>query len=207
MTGGSARVRSAKPDCASRSASTLSVDCDISRAATLAPVRQVLGAGLKRSELGSVFSLPARSADRARWQWTANFPNALSHAHRRYNCKRQARNIISSSTVRAIPLCAGSFSSSASPDQCRLRVCAVTRRRFPVGASPTRQPLQPEATGAAMEVTKWLKPSDSASRIGDGASVQAETRVNAEQASKRTMRRPTRRPFRERLTRLGERAK
>ena len=34
-----------------------------------------------------------------------------------------------------------------------------------------------------MEVTKWLKPSDSASRIGDGASVQAVTRVNAEQAS------------------------
>jgi hypothetical protein len=29
-----------------------------------------------------------------------------------------------------------------------LCVCAVTRRRFPVGASPTRQPLQPEATGA-----------------------------------------------------------
>jgi hypothetical protein len=26
-------------------------------------------------------------------------------------------------------------------------------------ASPTRQTLQPEATGAAMEVTKWLKPS------------------------------------------------
>ena len=76
-----------------------------------------------------------------------------------------------------------------------------------MGASPTRQPLQPEATGAAMEVTKWLKPSDSASRIGDGASVQAVTRVNAEQASKRTMRRPTRRPFRGRLTRLGERAK
>jgi hypothetical protein len=40
-----------------------------------------------------------------------------------------------------------------------LRVCAVTRRRFPVGANPTRQPLQPEATGAVMEVTKWLKPS------------------------------------------------
>ena len=29
---------------------------------------------------------------------------------------------------------------------------------FPVGESPTRQPLQPEATGATMEVTKWLKP-------------------------------------------------
>src|SRR3977135_4025523 len=87
--------------------------------------------------------------------------------------------------------------------RCPLGACAVTRRRFPRGASPTRQPLQPEATGAAMEVTKWLKPSDSASRIGDGASVQAVTRVNAEQASKRTMRRPTGGPFRGRLTRLG----
>ena len=28
-----------------------------------------------------------------------------------------------------------------------------------MGANPTRQPLQPEATGAVMEVTKWLKPS------------------------------------------------
>src|SRR6266705_3197916 len=82
--------------------------------------------------------------------------------------------------------------------------CAVQRRRFPVGASPTRQPLQPEATGAVMEETKWLKPSVSVSRIGDSASVQAVTRVNAEQASKRTMRRPTRRPFRGRLIRLGE---
>jgi hypothetical protein len=36
----------------------------------------------------------------------------------------------------------------------RLRVCAVKRRRFSVGARPTRQPLQPEAAGAAMEVTK-----------------------------------------------------
>ena len=43
--------------------------------------------------------------------------------------------------------------------------CAVERRRFPVGANPTRQPLQPEATGAAMEVTKWLKPSECVSRI------------------------------------------
>ena len=33
-------------------------------------------------------------------------------------------------------------------------VCAVTRRRFPVGANPTRRMLQPEAAGAAMEVTK-----------------------------------------------------
>ncbi len=42
--------------------------------------------------------------------------------------------------------------------------CAVERRRFPVGANPTRQPLQPEAIGAVMEVTKWLKPSISVSR-------------------------------------------
>ena len=58
-----------------------------------------------------------------------------------------------------------------------------------------------------MEVTKWLKPSESVSRIGDSASVQAVTRVNAEQTSKRTMRRPTRQPFRGRLIRLGDRAK
>ena len=55
-----------------------------------------------------------------------------------------------------------------------------------------------------MEVTKWLKPLVSVSQIGDSASVQAVTRVNAEQASKRTMHRPTRRPFRGRLIRLGE---
>jgi hypothetical protein len=55
-----------------------------------------------------------------------------------------------------------------------------------------------------MEVTKWLKPSECGSRIGDRASVQAATRVNAEQASKRTMCGPTRQPFRGRLIRLGE---
>src|SRR3954471_5793814 len=54
--------------------------------------------------------------------------------------------------------------------------------------------LPPEAIGAVMEVTKWLKPSISVSRIGDSASEQAATRVNAEQASKRTMCRPTRHP-------------
>jgi hypothetical protein len=70
-----------------------------------------------------------------------------------------------------------------------------------VGANPIRQPLQPEAIGAVM---KWLKPSISVSRIGDSASVQAVTRVNVEQASKRTMRRSTRQPYRGRLIRLGE---
>src|ERR1700730_14637130 len=89
-------------------------------------------------------------------------------------------------------------------EQCPPRVCAVQRRRFPVGASPTRQSLQPEAIGAVMEVTKWLKPSISVSQIGDSASVQAATRVNAEQSSKRTMRRSTRQPYRGRLIRLDE---
>src|ERR1700716_841599 len=88
--------------------------------------------------------------------------------------------------------------------KCPSWVCAVERRRFPVGASPTRRSLQPEAIGAVMEVTKWLKPSISVSRIGDSASVQAATRVNVEQASKRTMCRPTRLPYRGRLKWLGE---
>src|SRR6266851_1859702 len=70
----------------------------------------------------------------------------------------------------------------ADVQRCPLLVCAVQRRRFPVGANPIRQPLQPEAIGAVMEVTKWLKPSISVSRIGDSASVQAATRVNAKQA-------------------------
>ncbi len=29
-----------------------------------------------------------------------------------------------------------------------------------MGASPIRPSLQPEATGAVIQVTKWLKPSD-----------------------------------------------
>jgi hypothetical protein len=38
--------------------------------------------------------------------------------------------------------------------ECRLFACAVERRRFPVGARPTRQPLEPDATGAIMEVNE-----------------------------------------------------
>src|SRR5258706_5593535 len=97
-----------------------------------------------------------------------------------------------------------SIRPSCRDPRCPQLACAVQRRRFPVGANPTRQPLQPEAIGAVMEVTKWLKPSISVSRIGDSASVQAATRVNAEQASKRTMRRSTRQPYRGRLIRLDE---
>ena len=85
----------------------------------------------------------------------------------------------------------------------RVPMCAVIRRRFPAGASPARRPLQPEATGAGMEATKCLKPSDSGHEFGDRASVQAATRVNAEQSSKRSMCRPTRKWNRGRLTRMG----
>ena len=54
--------------------------------------------------------------------------------------------------------------------------CAVERRDHPVGDRPTRQlSLQPVAIGAVVEVTNRLKPSDSGSRIGDRASVQAAT--------------------------------
>jgi hypothetical protein len=77
---------------------------------------------------------------------------------------------------RSMSVAPGMF--SAAMDERPRWVCAVQRRRFPVGASPTRQ-LQPEAIGAVMEVTKWLKPSISVSRIGDSASVQAATRVSA----------------------------
>ena len=42
--------------------------------------------------------------------------------------------------------------------------CAVKRRRFPVGENPTRQLLQPDATGATVEVTTRLKPSVKLSR-------------------------------------------
>ena len=54
-----------------------------------------------------------------------------------------------------------------------------------------------------MEVTKCPKPSIKGVTNGDDASVQAATRVNAEQASKMPMCRPTRLPFRGRLIWLG----
>src|SRR3954454_2377335 len=72
---------------------------------------------------------------------------------------------------------------------------------------PPGKSLQPEAAGAVMEATKWLKPSECGLRIGNRASVSAATPEKAEQASKRTMCRPTRRPCRGRLIRLGDRAK
>jgi hypothetical protein len=61
-----------------------------------------------------------------------------------------------------------------------------------VGAIPTRhRSLQPVAIGAAVEVTILPKPSMERVALGDSASRQAVTRVNAEQASKPIMWEPT----------------
>ena len=51
------------------------------------------------------------------------------------------------------------------------------RRRFLVVSHPATR-YEPEATGAVMEVTKWLKPSDSGSQIGDRASESIRIRMN-----------------------------
>ena len=68
-----------------------------------------------------------------------------------------------SAQLRASALCTWDIRAGrprlSCPRERPLWVCAVTRRRFPVGARPTRQSLQPEATGAAMQETNWLKPS------------------------------------------------
>jgi len=71
----------------------------------------------------------------------------------------------------------------------------------PAIRSSRKQPEQ------AMEETKCLKPSDSGSRNGDRASVQAATRVNAEACLEKVdvAGRPGD-PFRGRLTRLGEKS-
>ena len=64
---------------------------------------------------------------------------------------------------------------------------------FSVGAIPTRQlSLQPVAIGAAGGGNETAEAFDGKGRLGDSASRQAVTRVNAEQASKRVMWEPTR---------------
>ena len=61
-----------------------------------------------------------------------------------------------------------------------------------MGAIPTRQlSFQPVAIGAAGEVTNLSKPSMERVALGDSASRQAVTRVNAEQASKQVRWEPT----------------
>lgn len=75
----------------------------------------------------------------------------------------------------------------------RISQCAVKRFEFSAGVSPARQEsLQPEAVGAAEEATNPSKPSMEGVALGGSASIQAVTRVNVEQASKRAMWKPTR---------------
>jgi hypothetical protein len=91
--------------------------------------------------------------------------------------------------------------------ECRLLGCAVKRRRFPVGESPTRQLLQPGCNRSNCGGNETVEAfGEAVTKYGDSASVQAVTRVNAEQASKRTMRRLTRILDRGKLIRLGKRA-
>ncbi|HEX5731204.1 MAG TPA: hypothetical protein VF131_00100, partial [Blastocatellia bacterium] len=61
-----------------------------------------------------------------------------------------------------------------------------------VRVPPGNWSLQPEAIGAAVEVTKPSEPSMERIALGDPVSKQAVTRVNAEQASKSIMWMPTR---------------
>jgi hypothetical protein len=70
---------------------------------------------------------------------------------------------------------------------------------------PTRRRLQPEATGAAMEVTKLHGVHLRYGLHTRAATVFRDTLSEGfSYASKRSMRRPTRQPFRGRLIRLGE---
>jgi hypothetical protein len=81
----------------------------------------------------------------------------------------------------------------------------VERRRFPVGESPTRRNAPAGCNRSNCGGNETVEAfGEAVTKYGDGASVQAVTRVNAEQASKRTMRGPTRNPNRGRLRRLGK---
>jgi len=71
--------------------------------------------------------------------------------------------------------------------------CAVARRRTSAGAIPARQLTVPAGSnrsgGGGDEAVEALRCRGS---LGDLASMQAVTRVNAEQAPKGVMREPTR---------------
>jgi hypothetical protein len=82
----------------------------------------------------------------------------------------------------------------------------VERRRFLVGESPTRRdaPAGSNRSDCGGNEAVEAFGDKHVTIYGDAASVQAVTRVNAEQASKRTMRGPTRPSNRGRLICLGE---
>src|SRR5215469_2989691 len=90
--------------------------------------------------------------------------------------------------------------------ECPLWRCAVERRRFSVGESPTRRdaPAGSNRSSCGGNEAAEAFGDKRVTIYGDVASVQAVTRVNAEQASKRTMRGPIRPSYRRRLTWVGE---
>ena len=75
----------------------------------------------------------------------------------------------------------------------RIIQCAVKRCWFLVGASPTRQLVAPAGSSrSGSGGNEAVEAFDDKGSFSDSASKQAVTRVNAEQASKRVMREPTR---------------
>ena len=72
--------------------------------------------------------------------------------------------------------------------QCAVKGVGFQRVQIP----PGNWSLQPVAIGAAVEVTKPSEPSMERIALGDSASKQGVTRVNAEQASKSITWTPTR---------------
>jgi|HubBroStandDraft_6_1064221.scaffolds.fasta_scaffold2254030_1 hypothetical protein len=79
----------------------------------------------------------------------------------------------------SLPACDGWHTAQPRPQQKSALGVRRDNAALSSGCKPHPVTLQPEATGAVMEVTKWLKPSDSGLRIGNRASVQAATRVSA----------------------------
>jgi len=100
---------------------------------------------------------PSIGLPQCRGAWYRNAPASFNYVMRHYIVAQSRRLLAAVSTAMLAP-------GQPFHRKCLSWVCAVKRRRFPVGVSPTRQPLQPEATGAVMEVTKWLKPLVSVSR-------------------------------------------
>ena len=82
--------------------------------------------------------------------------------------------------------------------------CAVKRHPTSAGEIPARQlSLQPVAIGASGEATNSTKPPVQKVAFGRSANMQAVMRVNAEQASKLAMRKPTLLAMREGRRRWG----
>jgi CoA-transferase family III len=71
-------------------------------------------------------------------------------------------------------------------DKRPLRVCVVTRRRFSVGASPTRQSLQPEATGSLCTCCRHYPGAAS----GRTASLTSPSRISLPRARRSLALRP-----------------